>query len=258
MANEEIVMPEDSGEAGEVPFSQTDLEAQDLPNEEADAASDDDAKAASAVQAVDAKLEKRLTDTQAALKESQKEYHAMREAIAKMEGQMSGMQASQQREEVRDYLDDEALKDKLDKDPAAAMVEVIKMERANFAELLRQRDSYHEKMRQQMIREATNPEVAELRGAMSELSKNDWFSALDAKGQIAAAKSWSDANPVKAQTRTPPSKGPGGTGRRAAVVQQEDARQKEADAKAAAIFGTMSGGEEDLYPVPEARPKGGK
>lgn len=249
--NEEIVIPEDSGAAGEEPISQIDPDAHGL-GEEKSSASDEES-----VQVEDSKLDKRVADTQAALKESQKEYHELRESIAEMRGQLSGLTAPPQTEE-RDYLDDEAWREKFNDDPAAAYVEAIKTERAKYAELLQQRDGYNEHMRQQMISDAVNPEVAELHDAIAELGKHDWFKVLNTKGQIEAAKSFSAAQPAKPQTRTPSSMGPGGTGRRAVQIQQNDARTTAAEAQVRAIWGDDKDDVDDMYPMTGTMPKGGK
>lgn len=131
--------------------------------------------------------QKRLADTEAAIKERQREFHELSQKLAELKGQVSEM-TRQNQPVVKDTLDDEGLAAKLRDDPSAVIAIIKERERAQLAQVagvLEARDRYW----QEQI-EKSNPEVIAMREKIAELKKDpDLQGFTDQQLAIMARKS---------------------------------------------------------------------
>lgn len=157
-------------------------------------------------------LAKRLSDTEAALKDRQREFTEMSLKLAELRGEMNAMAKPEkvQDDPVAEVWDD-ALKDRFISDPTTALPEIIERQQRVFAKTLDQRDKFWKSEIKSMLDEQLNPERVELRSTIKELSSKQWFQKLSPNEQVEAAKEYRGRveNSV-----TPPGSSFGGTGRK--------------------------------------------
>lgn len=168
--------------------------------------------------------EKRLADTQNALKQAQAEFHQMKGQVAQMNTQLN---SQRQAEENTDILQSDEFLKRFDDDPAKGLQEAIGFERERlskaFVEIMDQRDK---EMREHFSKQLTvAPEKQALSSELSELGQTmDGFSNLPEEMQISFAKKLRSAKGVES---LPPPGNPAGTGMSAAQRQSaEDAHKK--------------------------------
>jgi len=174
--------------------------------------------------------EKRLADTEAALKERQAEYHRVSAELAEMRGYMSALR-EKATPEPPDPLDDETLEERFNADPGKTWREMQRAERAKFAEVLAARDQEYQKTLaslKQAVDVVADPERETLATAYSALDGKSWFKALDSSGKREAARDWV-ANTGSPAPRPPGS--PAGNERGSNVAKDRPTRQKAAVAR---------------------------
>jgi hypothetical protein len=113
--------------------------------------------------------EKRLADTEEALKERQREFHEMSQKLAELKGQMSAM-SQQQQPPVKDPLDDEALAASLRDDPSKVLSIIKQREAAQMSQVaavLEARDRFWQNELQKV-----SPEVVAMRDKIAEFRKD--------------------------------------------------------------------------------------
>jgi hypothetical protein len=164
----------------------------------------------------DSVMAKRLSDTETALKERQRDFTEMSLKLAELKGQMSQMNLQAQQDDAIDPLTevyDEKLKEQFASDPQGTMAEILARQQRQFAKLLQQRDEYMETKMKERFDEQLNPERLELRDTIISLSKHPWFSRLSPSEQVEAAKEYKGTSKTNVE---PPATAMGGTGRRVA------------------------------------------
>lgn len=241
MADDTVVMP-DSGtlSSADVPLdfpadSQQTAAANQKDGTGADAA--DSPKGNQSEPTSNPVLEKRLSDTESALKERQAELTRVNQAIAMLEGKIAATQNMMTRGDEAavepdplSVLDDE---NTFLANPRETTKEALVRQNQRIASLLKERDSYWESKMQEMIATQLNPERMELQPVIAELSQQDWFKGMSPAQQLAAAKTFSgkagnSGKPHNPSPQiTPPLSSPAGTGRIAnQPIDVEAARRK--------------------------------
>jgi len=157
---------------------------------------------------------KRVADTKAYLKETQRELHAAREQLAEMKGQIEALNSLKQKpaEEVSDWLEDEGIEDKYIEDPVGTTKELIRKARAEIADLIKLRDGAVMEEVQELLK--YEPKKAQLAPIIQELSEKAWFKNLPDAAKIEAAEEIAKSRPKSAQSLKAPHASPGGSGRR--------------------------------------------
>ena len=196
----------------------------------------------------DSVVQRRLSDTEAALKDRQREFTEISLKLAELKGQMSVL--SQRNDEPDDpmseVLDDELL-GRASTEPDKVLKELVAREHKLLGKTLQQRDDYWKDEMRKMLDEHLNPERLELRETISELSKKSWFSKLGPNEQVEAAREYKRMAP--ASSVEPPAGSMGGTGRRTPPAQKDMAeeRRKQAEETMKAHF-SMSDSDNKLMP----------
>lgn len=118
--------------------------------------------------------QKRLADTEAALKERQREFHQVSRELAELRGQLSAVKQMQQPAATqKDVLDDEKLASELRDDPSKVL-EILKRERSSLqqqvASVLEARDNY---WRGELMK--VDPEVVAMRNQIAKLREDPDF-----------------------------------------------------------------------------------
>jgi len=223
-----------------------------------DASSQDDSQAASGELQT---LEKRLADTQNALKQAQAEFHQTKGQLAQLSQQVNAP-----REEAKDadILADEGFLKRFDDDPAKGLVEALGHERDRLAKafvtIMDQRDKDMEARLGSQLTMA--PDKQAYSRELSELSKSvEGFSALPDTTKIQLAKQIRAARP--ADSLSPPGN-PAGTGMSTAQRQTDDeAYRKRVEAMKMQMFGPAPIQGAEAYPTvgnigSQFRPNGAK
>jgi len=214
----------------------------------------------------DDKTAKRISDTDAALKAKQRELHEITVQLAAQKAVQEALQRERdggkkdgaEESNPFGYLDDEDKDAEVDLQPGKGVRSILKDHTATMFKVLESRDSHLLGKVQAMLDEALNPERAELKDTIAELSQKPWFSALPKDQQLAAAKEWKSLRSAKTETIDPHKSSPGGTGRRVTTGAKtaDEQREEAARAKARAIFGAQKEGDEDLYLMGKPTAKG--
>lgn len=251
---DDVVMPDSADDTPVVGDSVESTQA--IPNDDAEQPAGESADVGQG----NAVLNKRIADTDTKLKEMQRELTRLSLEKARAEGEISALRNNGKKgdEQDRDWLEDEGLKDsfnsKFNDDPMAAVAQLLKQQRVEFAQLLKQRDDYLEGRARELAQEAADPTRQQLKGVIEELkAEQPWFAALDGKAQIEVAKlklgaaGAATATPASTKVK-PPAAGPAGTGQRIAATPKGDERKKAAQEIADRYFGKASSVDEQLYP----------
>lgn len=199
---------------------------------------------------VDDVVQKRLNDTETALKERQAEFHKLNQQLAEMRGELKATQAltverAQPAEPETDWLDNEEIDSIVAIDTAKGVKQVARGIRGEFGKLLEMRDSHYEDKIKALeakitsLSAAADPRRADYRAELDALGgKYAWFKELTPEHQIDIAES------VRAQNgKVRPPSTPGGGSIPSQTQTDDDARQAEALAIARSIFPTLRNAE---------------
>lgn len=199
----------------------------------------------------DKKTQKRVLDTQTALRDVQRDLHSASEqykelmaAVAEERGKLAALQTqrAEAEPETPDPFDgDEAeqhWRQKHEADPLATQLEMARVQRAQFATILKERDSALVEQMRDIVTDAVNPARTELAEELAEVKKDERFKNLDSKTQLAIAQKYHEAKPKKRPT---PPGSPAGTGRTVAQPRPDEVAEREKAAKAEAdkLFGPL-------------------
>lgn len=164
------------------------------------------------------KLEKRVHDTQEALREAQKELHATKaelsrqaELLAEQRGKLSVLTERASEPEETDWLDDPKLAEQYETDPVGTLKELIARQRAEVAKVMRARDEHW-----QGILSSRDPKRDELKAELSVIEKDASLAKMSDDHKIAVAKMLHESKAVKSIPA--PAGSPGGTGRSGGTV----------------------------------------
>ena len=140
-----------------------------------------------------ANLEKRIADTEAALKERQREFFEFAKTAGATEAQIRQLIEARQQKEEPDPLDNPETDEKLSTDPLYVKRVIREREsrlKREIADLLRERDGYWDgrvqKLKDMMME--SSPALSAQRKAHDELSKKPWFGMLDDDARQQAVK----------------------------------------------------------------------
>lgn len=148
-----------------------------------------------------ATMEKRLADTEAALKDRQREFFEFAKTSGATEAQLKQLMAAKAKEQEQDPLDDPKVDEQLSTDPLFVKKLIRDRESAlkrEFAQLLQDRDAYfldRENRVREMVMESS-PNMARYKAARDELKKQSWFGALSHDDQQAAVKAFAASKPT--------------------------------------------------------------
>jgi len=231
MAEEEIELADSDDISLGIEESDDDTQGSD-----SDEGSEDSSKE---TQAEESKTEKRINDTQAALKESQSDLTKVRQEIAELRGEQKAIIAQQgNQEEQPDWLDDPEWEEKMERAPMKTLVEVVKNQRADYANLLRLHDEHVQLKTKSYVSDQVGVQSQKevLKPVYDALGEKAWFKGLSAKDKLEAAKEYNSARPSKTRIELKPPSSPAGTGKRAPKAKADDGKAK-AEAMAIAVFG---------------------
>jgi len=190
--------------------------------------------------------DKRVVDTENALKDAQRQYHELKGQIAQMNQQINTVPAAEQ---APDFLDSEDFLKKFDDDPASAAREAILSERERLANAW---GGVLESQRAEMLEQfqsmlTLSPDKQMHTAELTQLASSvPGFDALPDETKVHMAKALRKAKGEEALT--PPSS-PAGTGYTEAQRQTaEDARRKEIAALAESMFGPAKAKGQELFP----------
>ena len=193
----------------------------------------------------DSVVDKRVNDTEAALKQMQKELHATAKELAETRGELKGLSANKQPDKETDWFDPasiaESIRVKMEDDPSlgvvAAMEHAVRGIRAEMVGLLELRDKHFFSQLEANKRQVAeqDPERIALQETITELMDEEWFASLDPKAQVQAAKK------IAVKSTSQKVVAPGGlpSGRRTASPSASKARQKEIEDIRASVFGEI-------------------
>lgn len=211
---------------------------------EAGAGADAGAKASEPAKVEDV-VQKRLNDTETALKERQAEFHKLTQALAELRGELKATQTmatSRQTpaEPESDWLDNEELDTLAATDTAKAVKQVARGLRGDVGKLLELRDK---ELRDAILKEIRNevkvsvdPRRMEYREELSTLAgKYEWFNSLTPEHQYNIAEAMREQSGGKVRPPSTP-----GNGSLPAPTQTDEATRQAAALEAArAIFPTL-------------------
>lgn len=204
----------------------------------------------------DAVLTKRIADTESRLKDLQRELHQASLEKARMEGEMAAIKGQRETAaDESDWLDADDWREKFNAtfndNPAEALVGLVRKQRAEIAQLLKQRDTYLEGKAREYAEEYSDPTRQQVKGVIEEMkAEQPWFAALDRKAQVEVAKMKLTASGNgKTASIKPPSTSPAGTGTRMPPQPKGDERAKRAETLAKQLWPDSDAADVKLYPM---------
>jgi hypothetical protein len=234
MAEEEIELT-DSDDIS-LDSEESDVDTQDS---DSDTDSEDSSKE---TQAEESKTEKRINDTQTALKEAQSDLTKVNQQLAEMRGEQKAIIAlREQGEKVEesDWLDDPEWEEKLERNPVKAYREMVRLQRAEYANLLKLHDDHVQVKVKGYLSDqiGVQSQKEKLQPVYDALGEKAWFKGLSARDKLEAATEYNEARPQKTRIELKPPSSPAGTGKRSPKAKAKDESAAKAEAMAVAVFG---------------------
>ena len=202
-----------------------------------------------------ARVEKRLKDTESALKERQAELTRTNQELAAL--RVVREELARQREEGNsaksdaELWQDEKWREAFDNDPSAHVPELLTAERQRIVSLLEARDNSLKAHIETLLKENLNPDRQRYAPVLEKLGKTvPGFEKLSNEQKLAIAKITAQNDSV--DTLDPPSGSFAGTGRRATNPKREQEEQaKQTEAIRRRMFGAFDrrNTEDALYPM---------
>ncbi len=200
---------------------------------------------------VDSKVDvniQRISDTEAALKATQRELHEARGELKQLTEMQKSILAPPQ-EQAKDYLSDESLLEKFVDNPGQTFAEAIRNERAQSARAYVQAfEEFSDELKRSIqgyVSEQLNPERQQLAGQISKIEGEvEGFSSLPAEAKIKLAKLLAD----KDEAVQPPAGSFAGTGVSQSGGRGTDEYQKKVQSIAQKMFGLDRPAGSELFP----------
>jgi len=188
-----------------------------------------------------ANMEKRLRDTETALKDRQREFFEFAKTSGATEAQLKQLMEAQKQKEETDPLDDPKIDEQLSTDPLFVKKLIRDRDarlKQDVVQLFRDRDAYWMEREQKlrgMVMESS-PAMAKYRAAYDELKGQSWFDRMDDDAKQAVVKTFAAKTTHRPDTVNPVS------GRR---PPRERAEEVNEDAEALAKYLGLDGEPKD-------------